>query len=140
MKRYSYIVSKQIMNNDFSEVNLLTANFPSTRKAKGRIAQKKIRADIIEHIKIDEHDILSTPMGQTGCDLYLSPQAKRDFPYGVEVKKQETVAIWKWLEQCEYNATKNDLIPLLVFSRNRSKTYAVIEWEHFLHLVKRANK
>jgi hypothetical protein len=113
---------------------------PQSRKAKGRVAQQKARKDIIEHIGIDECDILSTPMGQMGCDLYLSPQAKREFPYGVEVKKQETVSIWKWLEQCEYNAEKNQLIPLLVFSRNRSKTYAVIEWEHFLHLVKRANK
>jgi len=118
----------------------MVCSTPSSRKAKGRTFQQRLRTDIIEHIKLDACDILSTPMGQMGCDLYLSPQAKRDFPYGVEAKKQETTSIWKWLEQCEYNATKNDLIPLLVFSRNRSKTYAVIEWEHFLHLVKRANK
>jgi hypothetical protein len=134
------LLCTQLFNNDFNEVEQLTANFPSTRKAKGRAFQQKIRKDIIEHIKIDECDILSTPMGQPGCDLYLSPQAKRDFPYGVEAKKQETTSIWAWLEQCEYNATKNGLVPLLVFSRNRSQTYAVIEWEHFLHLVKRANK
>jgi hypothetical protein len=118
----------------------MVCTLPSSRKAKGRNAQQAARKDIIKHIGIDECDILSTPMGQMGCDLYLSPQARREFPFGVEVKKQETVSIWKWLEQCEYNATKSGLIPLLVFSRNRSKTYAVIEWEQFLHLVKMAGK
>ena len=53
----------------------MTANTPASRKAKGRRLQQAVRQDLIEHLGIDPGDILSTAMGQSGCDLYLSPAA-----------------------------------------------------------------
>ena len=46
--------------------------------------------------------------------------------------------IWSAIKQSEDNSEENR-IPLLVFSRNRSKTYAVIEWEKLLELIKNKN-
>jgi hypothetical protein len=120
-------------------VNGITAKLPSSKKSKGRAFQQKLRRDIIEHLHVDENDILSNHMGQSGCDIRLSVTARKIFPFGIEAKKQETTSIWKWLEQCTNNAEKENLKPLLIFSRNRSETYAVIKWEDLIDLIKKYN-
>ena len=109
---------------------------PHTRKAKGRSFQQKVRDDLITRLDINPLDIESTAMGQSGCDLYLSPAARDVFPFGCECKFRETINIWEALDQAETNAKKEGLIPLTVFKRSHSKTYAVLEWETFLKLCK----
>ena len=54
----------------------MTASTSASRKAKGRQLQQDILADLIKALGISEGDILSTAMGQGGCDLYLSPAAR----------------------------------------------------------------
>ena len=54
----------------------MTANTPASRKAKGRRLQQAVRQDLIDCLGIDPGDILSTAMGQSGCDIYLSPAAR----------------------------------------------------------------
>jgi hypothetical protein len=110
----------------------MTANTPASRKAKGRSFQNRIRDDIISRLGIDPGDILSTGMGQAGCDLYLSPAARIWFPYGVECKYQEKVSLWQWWEQCVTNAEKEDLAPLLLIRRSRTEPLAVLWWDDFL--------
>jgi hypothetical protein len=109
----------------------MTANTPKSRKAKGRDFQNTIRQDLIASFGIHELDIQSTAMGQAGCDLYLSKAARDIFPFGIEAKNQETTDIWAWLKQCETNAKKEGLQPLLLFRRNRSAAYVVICWGQF---------
>ena len=104
----------------------------SSCKAKGRLLQQEVRKDLIEKIGIHELDIESTAMGQSGCDLYLSRAAREIFPFGVEAKNQETTDIWAWVKQCETNAKKEGLRPLLVFRRNRSDPIAAMPWDTFL--------
>ena len=101
-------------------------------EAKGRLLQQEVRKDLIEKIGIHELDIESTAMGQSGCDLYLSRAAREIFPFGVEAKNQETTDIWAWVKQCETNAKKEGLRPLLVFRRNRSDPIAAMPWVTFL--------
>ena len=113
----------------------MTANTPASRKAKGRRLQQAVRQDLIDRLGIDPGDILSTAMGQSGCDLYLSPAARERFPFGVEAKRQEQVALWSWWKQCETNASKVGLVPLLVFKRNREEPLAVLRWEDLLALL-----
>jgi hypothetical protein len=113
----------------------LTANTPKSRKAKGRALQQQIRADLIDHLGIHDLDIKSTAMGQSGCDLYLSPAARAVFPYGIEAKNQESLNVWSALQQCQDNAEAEGLIPLLIFKRARSPTYAVLRWEDLLQLL-----
>lgn len=114
----------------------MTANTPASRKAKGRRFQQKIRQDLIDCLGIDPGDVLSTAMGQAGCDLYLSPAARALFPYGVECKHQEAIALPAWWKQCESNASKVGLIPLLVFKRNRQEPLAVLRWSDLIRLIR----
>ena len=56
--------------------------------------------------------------------------------FSFECKNQEKLSIWDSLKQAEENSGGHT--PLLVFKRNRSKTYAVIDFEKFLELIKKA--
>ncbi len=118
----------------------MTANTPASRKAKGRRFQKAVRQDLIDCLGIDPGDILSTAMGQAGCDLYLSPAARSVFPFGVECKHQEAIALPAWWKQCESNASKEGLTPLLVFRQNRREPLAVLRWSDLLALLQQDHR
>jgi len=72
-------------------------------------------------------------MGDSGEDILLSPAARKLFPFSVECKNQEKINIWSSLEQAETNSGKHT--PLLVFKRNRSKTYAVLQLDDLMRLL-----
>ena len=114
----------------------MVAGTPQSRKSKGRVFQQQLREDLITHLNLNPDDILSTAMGQAGCDLYLSPAARALFPYGVECKHQETISLPAWWKQCENNASKVGLVPLLVFKRNREEPLAVLRWSDLLALLR----
>ena len=114
----------------------MVATTPASRKAKGRRLQQAVRQDLIDCLGIDPGDILSTAMGQSGCDLYLSPAARERFGFGVECKARETISLPAWWKQCETNASKVGLVPLLVFKRNREEPLAVLRWSDLLALLR----
>ena len=114
----------------------MTANTPASRKAKGRRLQQAVRQDLVDRLGIDPGDVQSTAMGQSGCDLYLSPAARAQFPFGVECKAQERIALPEWWQQCTRNAEAEGLAPLLVFRRNREDALAVLRWEDLLSLLR----
>ena len=108
---------------------------PRSAKNKGKRLQNKVRDLILEKFNIlEEDDVRSITMGDSGEDILLSPAARRLFPFSVECKNQEKLNIWGALEQAESNGEKGT--PVLVFKRNRSKTYAVIEFKEFVDLIK----
>ena len=72
-------------------------------------------------------------MGDSGEDILLSPAARKLFPFSVECKNQEKLNIWSSLEQTETNAGKHT--PLLIFKRNRSKTYAVLQLDDLMEML-----
>jgi len=90
--------------------------------------------DLVERLGINPGDILSTGMGQAGCDLYLSPAARKLFPYAVECKFQEKISLWSWWDQCVTNARKEDLTPLLLIRRSRTEPLVILRWKDFLSL------
>ena len=105
-------------------------------KNKGKRLQNQVRDLILEKFQqLEEDDVRSTTMGDSGEDVLLSPAARKLFPFSVECKNQEKLNIWSSLEQAEDNAGKH--IPLVVFKRNRSKTYAVLEIENLMKLLKK---
>ncbi|MFA5410120.1 MAG: hypothetical protein WC343_15200 [Bacilli bacterium] len=114
----------------------MVASTPASRKQKGKSFQNCLREDLINHLGINPDDILSTAMGQGGCDLYLSPAARERFGFGVECKAQEAIALPAWWKQCEANASKVGLVPLLVFKRNREEPLAVLRWSDLLALLR----
>jgi hypothetical protein len=113
----------------------VTATTTASRKAKGRRFQGEVRDDLVSKLGIDPGDILSTGMGQAGCDLYLSPAARKRFWFGVECKYQEKVSLWQWWNQCVANAEKEGLAPLLLIRRSRTEPLAVLRWKDLLDLV-----
>tara|TARA_E500000331_G_scaffold319602_1_gene332449 strand:+ start:22 stop:408 length:387 start_codon:yes stop_codon:yes gene_type:complete len=111
-------------------------------KAKGRNLQNYVR-DKLRLIFVDMwtklpqleyDDIKSQTMGMGGEDIVLSPIAKKLIPYSFECKNTERLNLWKALEQCETNC--EDREPVLVIKRNRTKTYAIIEFDSFANLIK----
>ena len=104
-------------------------------KAKGRRLQNKIRDLLLEHFsdKLEPDDVKVAIMGETGEDIKLSPAARRLIPYSFECKNQEKLNIWSALEQASENS--GDYPPVLIFKRNRSKTYVTMDIKEFLRLL-----
>jgi hypothetical protein len=104
-------------------------------KSKGRRLQNQVKDILLEAFtELEPDDIRTAIMGETGEDIKLSPAARRQIPFSFECKNQEKINIWSSLEQAEENS--GDSKPVLIFKRNRSKTYAVLEIEDFISLIK----
>ena len=107
---------------------------PRSAKNKGKRLQNKVRDLILEKFnQLEPDDVRSVTMGDSGEDILLSPAARRLFPFSVECKNQEKLNIWSALEQAEDNSGNH--IPLVIFKRNRTKTYAVLEFDNLLDLL-----
>lgn len=108
---------------------------PRSAKNKGKRLQNTVRDMILENFDmLEPDDAVSTLMGDSGTDIKLSPAARKVFPYSIECKNQESLNVWKALEQAESN-TKEGTHPVLFFKRNNTPVYAVISAEHFFQLV-----
>jgi len=106
----------------------------ASKKAKGRKLQNDVRLKLLDKFSVlEEDDIRTAVMGESGEDIKLSPAAQRLIPFSFECKNQERLNIWSSLEQAEDNC--NGRTPVLVFKRNRSKTYITIEFDNFLKMI-----
>ena len=108
-------------------------------KAKGRKLQQWMRNLLIEKLEVHPEDIESRSMGAGGEDLIMARAAREKFPHSIECKNQEALSIWSSLEQAEENCP-DDMTPTLIFKRNHSKTYAVIELDKFIKLISEKSK
>ena len=104
-------------------------------RAKGRKAEKEI-AQIFRETGIDKNAKRQLLSGAS----YLKGDINTSIGYTVEVKKQETTQIWKWIKQAEEQAEKEHQPSLLVFGRNNSPYYAVIDIYEFCSLFLKANR
>ena len=107
---------------------------PRSAKNKGKRLQNKVRDLILEKFnQLESDDVRSVTMGESGEDILLSPAARKLFPFSTECKNQEKINIWSSLEQAETNSGNH--IPIVIFKRNRSKTYVALEFEKLLELL-----
>ena len=103
-------------------------------KNKGKRLQNNVRDLILEKFnQLEPDDVRSTTMGDSGEDVLLSPAARKLFPFSVECKNQEKLNIWSSIEQAENNSGNHT--PLVIFKRNRTKTYAILEFDELLKLL-----
>lgn len=110
----------------------MAATTTRSRKSKGAGAQKEVRELVLKYLPdMNEEEIRSAIMGETGNDLKLIGEAAKMFPFATEVKRQETTSIWVWWKQLTARASKPGL---LMFRRNRSKWMLAMELEEFLKL------
>ncbi len=77
-------------------------------------------------------------MGEMGRDIKLSPAAERIIPFDIECKNHQNFNRNSAIEQSLKN-TKPNRISLVVFRRNRSKTYSIIERQCFLDYISKNN-
>jgi len=111
----------------------------ASRKQKGMRFQKKIIEKILfQFPDLTKNDIRSIPSSVPGPDLWLSERAKRRIPIDWEAKCQEHLDIWSAIKQVEIRC-KND-IPIVAFSRNRSKSYVCLGLENFLTILELATR
>ena len=107
---------------------------PRSAKNKGKRLQNKVRDLILEKFnQLEPDDVRSVTMGDSGEDILLSPAARKLFPFSTECKNQEKLNIWSSLEQAETNSGKH--IPIVIFKRNRSKTYAVLQLDDLMKML-----
>ena len=102
-------------------------------KNKGKRLQNQVRDLILEKFnKLEEDDVRSITMGDSGEDILLSPAARRLFPFSVECKNQEKVNIWESYKQAEENS--KDYEPVVVLKRNNTKPLVLVDAEYFVKL------
>lgn len=118
----------------------MAAHTASGRRAKGYNFQDKcadrIRAVIKHHFPISDTEVISTPRGKRGPDIQCSERvAKNIFQFACECKNHDRLSIIEWWSQAEYNATKYNLKPLLMFKLPRTETYVMLRETDFLNLL-----
>jgi hypothetical protein len=102
-------------------------------KAKGRAAVQAVRDLLTKTFGWEPDDTLVKATSQVGEDLHLSPRARRDFPFGVEVKSVEALNIFKALEQAQHQAP--DRAPIVFFKRAHTPMFVALKAEDFLRLM-----
>ncbi len=114
----------------------MVANTPRSRKSKGAGFQKEIKEILMEKFsdKLEEGDIKTAIMGESGIDIKLSPAAQKLFPFSCELKRCEKVSLRQWWKQTKANST-DKLKPLLITKQNREETLVVMDMETFLSLL-----
>ena len=108
-------------------------------KSKGRNLQKLVGrkvADLLGEPFGPDEDIASRPMGQSGCDVRLSPRLLKKFPYSIECKCQERFNIVTAIKQAVENQIEGTNW-LLFFTKNRFPTTVIMECDHFFDLLER---
>ena len=103
-------------------------------KAKGRRLQQWARDQLIEELEVHPEDIESRSMGAGGEDLIMARAAREKFPYSIECKNQESLNIWKSMEQARENA--GDYEPIVICKRNNTKPLVLIDATYFIKLHK----
>ena len=106
----------------------------SSAKQKGRKLVVEVKESLLKRFSdLLSEDLYIMPTCVGGEDLKPSPKARQCFPFSVECKNQEKINIHSSLAQCEANA--GEYTPLLIFRRNRSKTYVCLAFDDFLDLI-----
>lgn len=109
----------------------------SSRKAKARKLQDFVR-DVFRDIfksELEDDDIKSAIMGESGVDLKFSPQAKKIIPFDFEIKHQEKFNINESIKQANINSPDKNRIPTIVFSKNRDDVYIALKFVDLMKLL-----
>lgn len=82
--------------------------------------------------ELTNDDIRSTSMGASGEDIQMSSAARKRFPYTVECKSKNAIAVYPWLEQ----RTRGSHTPLVFAKANHKEPIVVLYAQDFLKLIK----
>ena len=110
----------------------------TSRKSKGREFQKFICQKISEYTNIpwgyeDDMEIQPRLMGQSGVDIILRNNAKKLFPFAVEAKNQESLSLWKTIEQSQANLADFKFW-IVMYKKNGRKPIVILDFNDFLDI------
>ena len=116
----------------------------SSAKGKGRGLQYWVCDRIaemfgIEFVQSDDDCLIqSRPMGQHSVDIILRGELKKKFPFSIECKSQEKLALPEWIRQARENVLPNTYW-MLIFKKHTlgSKPIVCMDFETFLEFYKK---
>lgn len=82
---------------------------------------------------LEEEDILSRSMGQSGSDIILTPAAKRIIPFHVECKRHED-HVWNGTYKASYEQAFKEKHPLLIRRKNNSNNHFFAKTQDILEI------
>lgn len=115
----------------------------SSRKAKGRDFQYWVCNKIasvfgIEFNQKDDNCLIhSREMGQSGLDIVLRGDIKKNFPFSIECKNQENLSIKDWIRQAKNNEQANTSWMLIFKNKEFKEPIVCLEFETFLKHFKK---
>ena len=114
----------------------------ASAKSKGRMLQQLVANKIGEILNMPvgcNECIASREGGQSGTDVRLIGEAKKNFPYSIECKRQEAWSVHGWIEQAKKNQEEGTDW-LLVCKRNRSNPVVIMDMDAFFKLYEKVLK
>ena len=107
-----------------------------SRKAKGRRLQNHVAKRLLRtfpHLK--KKDVATVENYAPGPDIILSKVGKKLVPYQFECKNQQKMkTVYDFYKQASKNCGRQE--PCLIMKMNTRKPLVVIDFEHFLELIK----
>ncbi|HET8685396.1 MAG TPA: hypothetical protein VFM18_01880 [Methanosarcina sp.] len=85
---------------------------------------------------LEPDDVKSTSMGASGEDVQLSPAARKLVPYQIECKSKAKSQVHTYYEQAKTHGKHE---PLVIVKMDYKKPLAIVDLDHFLELLKKAN-
>lgn len=99
-------------------------------KQKGKVGE----AEVVHILK--EHGFEDARRTAQYCGMSGDAADVIGLPgFHLEVKRQERLSIWDWIEQAERDH-KEGTIPIVVFRKSRKKWQVCLDFEQFLELIK----
>ena len=109
---------------------------PQSAKAKGRKLQQYVRDEILAHFdELENDDVKSTGMGQSGEDVQLSPAARRLLPWSIEAKARASIAACRFYDQAKEHS-EGRYQPVVVMRENCGKALAIVDFQYLLHIMR----
>ena len=107
-----------------------------SRKAKGRRLQNFVRDKILKNFPhLKSKDVQCVENYAPGPDIILSKVGLKLVPYQFEIKNQEKMkTVYDFYKQASKNCGKSE--PVVVMKMNTREPLVVIDFEHFLELIK----
>lgn len=111
---------------------------PQSAKAKGRKLQQHVRDRLIETFELTKDDVRSTSMGAGGEDIQLSSYARVRIPFSFECKSKARFAVYQDYWQALDNSGGH--MPAVVIKQNNAQPLVLMDFDHFLKILKEATK
>ena len=111
-------------------------------KTKGKGWEREIAGLIASAVGLELEDIYNARSGRKECDIQLSSEARRRFPFYLECKNEKNARVPAWIKQMEGDLTlarkagKAYRTGMVVFKQHGDRTpYALIRFDHFLSII-----